>query len=92
MHHYVWGLFVCIIVCLCLVFKGKIRQRGTKKEAAVVIEKWGAVGTRQESSNICLIGALGPFPRGVIICEDVLLVYAGRRCPAGGVVEQIEKP
>jgi len=39
-------------------FKGKIRPRGTKSEAAVVIVNWGTLGTQKESSNIGLIGTL----------------------------------
>ena len=38
--------------------KGKIRARGTKSEAAVVIVNWGTLGTQIESSNIGLIGAI----------------------------------
>ena len=69
-------------------FNSKIRPRGTKSEAPVVIVNLETLETQKESSNIGLIGTLSAGP---IICEDSSLFYAGRQCQAGGVVEKMKK-
>ena len=72
-------MFGTVFVC----FKSKILLRGKESEAAVVI-------VSEYKQNQATSVSSEPFPRGVTSCEDFAMFYAVRRCPAGGVVENVK--
>ena len=80
LHHYGWALFL-------LVLKAKYDQEEQNQKQRLWLWIGGHWGHKKnQATSVSSV----PFPRGPIICEDFSLFYAGRGCPAGGVVEKVK--
>ena len=75
------GAFFCWVQIQNKTKRNKIRSGGCDYEL-------GDIGGHKKNQATSV--SSGPCPRGVVICKDFAIFYAGRRCPAGGVVEKVK--
>ena len=78
----------CVLGPFFVGFKKQNKTKRNKIRSGGCDYELGDIGGHKKNQATSV--SSGPCPRVVFICEDFAIFYAGRRCPAGGVVEKVK--